>query len=309
MASPDCPPALEPTFWRIKNIRLAERDTALKWLHEHAILILETGAQGFSLVADGKNTLCATLTAGKERPILPNLSWLVDKEFIGFTPVYDPDDANVDIIAVTGLGGHALGSFRSTNKASVWLRDFAPEDIPRARIITYGYNTAVVASDNKQGVSQLAQTLSDGLRGFRKRTQTQHRPMIFFCHSLGGVVLKEALVYSSKAIEDEERELREVTTLTYGLMFMGVPNLGLQHKELATMVKGQANEEFIRNLLLTDGQPSQFLDSLTKEFLRLDKRRNLSFKIVSYYETRKSPTVEVSMAGGTLKQLRYDHTD
>lgn len=42
----------------------------------------------------------------------------MDETFIGFTPLSDPDDANVDIVAVTGQDGHALGSFRSGEKRS-----------------------------------------------------------------------------------------------------------------------------------------------------------------------------------------------
>ncbi|KAK6429616.1 hypothetical protein LTR95_014238 [Oleoguttula sp. CCFEE 5521] len=161
----------------------------------------------------------------------------------------DPDNANVDIIAVTGLSGHALGSFRSANGTSVWLRDFAPQDIPRARFITYGYDTAVVVSNNNQGVGELAHTLLDGLVSFRHRTQTQQRPLLFVCHSLGGVVLKEALVMSSKVTEPKHKRMLEVMTMTYGLILIGVPNLGLKHSQLETVVKGRANEGFVRDLL------------------------------------------------------------
>jgi hypothetical protein len=145
----------------------------------------------------------------------------VDNNFIGFTPLCDPKNAEVDIVAVTGLGGHALGSFRSTSGATVWLRDFAPQDVPQARFITYGYDTGLVASDNNQGVREIARTLLDSLVTFRQRTHTQKRPLLFVCHSLGGVVLKEALVMSSKAVEVKHKKLLEVTTVTYGLVFMG----------------------------------------------------------------------------------------
>jgi surfactin synthase thioesterase subunit len=228
--------------------------------------------------------------------------WHVDDDFIGFTPLSDPADATVDIVAVTGLGGHALGSFRSSGGASVWLRDFAPKDIPQARFITYGYNTAVATSDSNQGIRELAHTLLDGLANFRKRTQTQQRPLLFFCHSLGGVVLKEALVMSSKATGPEHKRQLEVMTMAYGLVFMGVPNLGLKHHQLKTMVEGRPNEDFVRDLLVrSDGEASQFLSYLTDEFVDLNKRRRLPFQIVSYYETVSSPTVVVSVPNSTLK--------
>jgi hypothetical protein len=295
MTSSRPPYSAKPQFWRIRNIKTSERDAATEWLREQVKELAITEGQGFSLAADSEQTLCATLTS-HERPTPSNRSWRVDKNFIGFTPLSDPEDANVDIIAVTGLGGHALGSFRSADGMSVWLRDFAPEDIPQARFITYGYDTGVVASDNNQGVHELAHTLLDGLAIFRQRTQTQQRPLLFICHSLGGVVLKEALVMSSKVVDAKRKKLLEVMTVTYGLVFMGVPNLGLKHNQLETVVKGRPNEGFVRDLLIrSDGEASQFLSYLTNEFSDLDRRRSLPFEIVSYYETVSSPTVVVSV--------------
>ena len=299
MTSPSPASSAKPAFWRIQNIKISEREAATEWLLSQTKEVAISEGQGFSLAADGERTLCATLTSHECRK--PNKrSWRVDKDFIGFTPLSDPDGANVDIVAVTGLGGHALGSFRSADGTSVWLRDFAPEDVPRARFITYGYDTAVVASDSNQGIRELAHTLLDELTEFRRSTQTQQRSLLFVCHSLGGVVLKEALVMSSKATEPKQKDWLEVVKVTYGLVFMGVPNLGLRHSQLETVVRGQANEAFIKDLLVkSDGQASQFLKYLTREFADLDRRRSLPFDIISYYETVSSPTIVVSMPSVT----------
>ena len=281
----------KPQFWRVRNIGNHERESAEKWLHDQVRESDVSEGAGYSLAADGEGTLCATVTS-RQRPLPRERSWRVDNDFVGFTPLCDPKDARVDIVAVTGLGGHALGSFRSTSGATVWLRDFAPRDIPRARFITYGYDTAVVASDSNQGIHELAHTLLDGLAIFRRRTGAQKRPLLFVCHSLGGVVLKEALIISSKATEPGQKEWLEVVEVTYGLVFMGVPNLGLRHNQLQVVVKAQPNEGFVRDLQVQpDGEASQFLSSLTREFSALDERRRPPFEIYSYYETMSSPTV------------------
>ena len=218
----------------------------------------------------------------------------MDQSFIGFTPLYDPADAVGDVVAVTGLGGHALGSFRSSDGTTVWLRDFGPSDIPKARWITYGYDSAIAASDSHQGVRELAHTFLDGLASFRRRTRTEGRPLCFVCHCLGGVVLKEALVMSSKVSEAKHIDLRRIEMCTYGLLLMGVPNLGLRHEQLSAIVDGQANAGFIRDLVVrSDGEASQYLQSLTREFADLDRRRTPSFEIISYYETRSSATAVV----------------
>lgn len=49
---------------------------------------------------------------------------------------------STSIIAVTGLGGHAYGSWSHSDER-MWLRDYLPKDAPNARILTYGYQSAL----------------------------------------------------------------------------------------------------------------------------------------------------------------------
>ena len=117
-------------------------------------------------------------------------------------------------------------------------------------------------------------------------------------------MLKEALVMSSKLADAKQKKLLEVMTVTYGLIFMGVPNLGLKHNQLEIVVKGRRNERFVKDLLVdSDGEASQILSHLTSEFSDLDKRRSLPFEIVSYYETVSSPTLVVSVPHHTLMHI------
>jgi hypothetical protein len=291
MSSPLSQPSVKPDFWRIQNIKTSERDVAQEWLRGQVKELGIPENQGFSLAADSERTLCATLTSRGE-PTPPEAYWRADKDFIGFTPLSDPDDANVDVVTITGLGGHALGSFQSKDGASVWLRDFAPKDIPQARFITYGHDTAAIKSDSDQGIRELAHTLLDRLAIFRRRTNTQQRPICFVCHSLGGIVLKEALVISNKATGLMHRELHEVMRNTHGLVLIGVPNLGLRYEQLWTILGGETNESLVRELLVrSDGEPSQFLNVLTKEFSDIAIDRQAPFEITSYYETLRSPTI------------------
>jgi hypothetical protein len=46
------------------------------------------------------------------------------------------------IIAITGLDGHAYGSWKAKgNLGRMWLRDFFSKDLPRCRTMVYGYNS------------------------------------------------------------------------------------------------------------------------------------------------------------------------
>ncbi|KAI6623869.1 hypothetical protein MCOR14_009446 [Pyricularia oryzae] len=89
-------------------------------------------------------------------------------KFEGITPLYDgKDDADVDVIAVPGLGSHALGSWKSPNSDDVWLRDFLPEDVPNIRVLLYGYDTTLVNSRSKQSIEGLGVTFLEQVIAFR----------------------------------------------------------------------------------------------------------------------------------------------
>ena len=78
----------------------------------------------------------------------------------------------VSIVAVTGLAGHAYGSWRHRDTKSMWLHDFLPDttDIKgRVRIMIYGYNTAIQKSNSRStsGIMDFAEDLISRLKTAR----------------------------------------------------------------------------------------------------------------------------------------------
>ena len=115
----------------------------------------------------------------------------------------------------------------------------------------------------------------------------------------------QALVIASKNADKSAQfmSLQENSDLfksCYALVFFGVPNLGLRHEQLATIVGGQANEELIRSLVVSrDIEPSQYLDRLHKDF-----QQSFTFAdspLVLFFETKPTKTVE-QVAPGVWKQ-------
>ncbi|KKP02575.1 hypothetical protein THAR02_05307 [Trichoderma harzianum] len=164
---------------------------------------------------------------------------IVDLNFFGLTPLADPlQNTLVDIIAVTGLAGHAFGSWKSKNKPDMWLRDFLPASIPSARVLTYGYNTKLPGSRSKSSILELSRKLLESIKTARDEN-TKHRPLILIGHSLGGLVVKHALVQASEGSEDDLAVFRSC----YAILLFAVPNRGLDNLSLKSMVKGQPNED------------------------------------------------------------------
>lgn len=78
-----------------------------------------------------------------------------------------------------------------------------------------------------------------------------------------------------------------------GLVFFGVPNYGLRNEQLQTIVEGQPNEALIRDLVVDDdSEPSRFLKRISEQFA---ESLGGHCPMVCFYETRRSPTVEVSV--------------
>ncbi|KAK1533432.1 hypothetical protein CPAR01_10140 [Colletotrichum paranaense] len=189
---------------------------------------------------------------------------IFDTHFSGFTPLQRTVDesCNVDVIAMSGLGGHAFGSFKERGGPFMWLRDALPSDFPNARILIYGYDTQLVQSRSFQNLSDLGRALQIDLRGIRTIVR-----------------MKEEIHEAHASILDS----------ISGFMFFGVPHQGLAIESLVPLVKNQPN----RSLLESLNKNSALLQRLEKEFNNVISAKRPS--IVSFYETEKSPTaIEVN---------------
>jgi len=99
----------------------------------------------------------------------------LDVHFKGMTVLYDPvhvdaGPAVADIIALPGLGSHALGAWKSPTGHDVWLRDLLPKDEKLARTIIYGYDTDLSKGANwKNTIYELANSMLDSLQRVRDK--------------------------------------------------------------------------------------------------------------------------------------------
>ena len=87
-----------------------------------------------------------------------------DQSFHGLTQLYNPTvdstETTADVAATTGPDGHAHGSWNGGDPKRMWLRDFLSKDLPRCRVMTYGYNSKL----SNPGLH----TIADFGRGLRK---------------------------------------------------------------------------------------------------------------------------------------------
>ncbi|KFZ19928.1 hypothetical protein V501_00400 [Pseudogymnoascus sp. VKM F-4519 (FW-2642)] len=201
----------------------------------------------------------------------------IDDHFDGPTVLSSPlpSDHEVDCLAISGLGGHAFGSFKEKDGSYMWLCDDLPYHLATARIIIYGYESQLHGSQSFQGLEALASNLRALLRDI-----TEKKPLFFIAHSLGGLIVKEAIIQ----IRDESHNGFDTLNLIYGALFFGVPNQGIDITSLIPMVKSQFNQSFLHSL-------STMSDLLLKQCREFPQAFNFpESRIMCFYETLASPT-------------------
>lgn len=106
-------------------------------------------------------------------------------------------------------------------------------------------------------------------------------------------MIKEKLTEKFKAIckmaKSEEQDQNCDARCVYGLVFFGVPHLGIRIEHWLPMVKNQPNQALIQHLR----PDSDYLRVLGEDFA-FHFRRYSNSKILSIYETKTTKTATVS---------------
>ncbi|KAK4209931.1 ankyrin repeat protein [Rhypophila decipiens] len=197
----------------------------------------------------------------------------------------------VDIIAVHGLNGDTFATW-THNNGNLWLKDFLPGDLPGCRVFTYGYPSQIW-SESIAGVRVYAGRLLDSLREIQETDRDKGiRRVIFVCHSLGGIVCKQALV---TAHEETSNPLN--TTLLRsiaGIVFLGTPHRGSASGSLGSIVGNIINVALGTKVLRTDNLELLKTGSTALQDLSESVRdRLVDLKIVSFFETEPEPIMKI----------------
>ncbi|KAJ5835667.1 hypothetical protein N7447_001693 [Penicillium robsamsonii] len=208
----------------------------------------------------------------------------------GLKTLHEPKDAIVDIVFVHGLTGNRETTWTFKPTRQFWPQKFLPEDLPNAHIITFGYDGDIVGALKVAGSNTLrdhGKTLAHELAVSRKRSRSNHRPLIFVAHSLGGLVTEQALLVCRGSAQ---QYYKDVLDSTAAIAFMGTPHLGsnkaawaLPLTRLANVLR-TANKEIVQAL----APGSEMLANLQQEFHSMleDYRQNYNktIEMFCFYE-------------------------
>ncbi|KAL4913296.1 hypothetical protein BDW62DRAFT_192757 [Aspergillus aurantiobrunneus] len=201
----------------------------------------------------------------------------VHLEFPFLEEVYTPSGSpRIDFIFVHGLNPHARNDHPfqtwTHENGTFWPRDYLPRDIPDTRVFIYGYNSTVTDARTMStaSIKDHADTLLNLLDMERKEQMAARAPkIIWICHSLGGLVVKQALLNAH-----EDRKYTSIRTDTCGLVFFGTPHRGAKGVELGKIAanvakfisRGNAKNDLLHcleaNSLFTRQMSSRFKQQL-----------------------------------------------
>jgi hypothetical protein len=182
------------------------------------------------------------------------------------------------------------GSLQDTSV--FWPGQFLPEDFPTARIMTYGYDSHI--SHFFKGPATQSHILAQGrdllnrLERCRRDAEFRpiQRPIIFIAHSLGGIIVKEALRQSKGAVGYQENQA-DIYQSTRAIIFLGTPHRGASIAEWGEIVRRivtslgfNTNDQLLRGLQ-PDSEP---LEDLRIEFGKMLNEKK--WRVYSFQETK-----------------------
>ncbi|KAL8941796.1 MAG: hypothetical protein Q9216_002034 [Gyalolechia sp. 2 TL-2023] len=174
--------------------------------------------------------------------------------------VQGSEPVQADLVFVHGLRGDRIRTWE-VDKV-FWPRDLLPAELPNARIMSYGYDVDVMnffSNASQSSIFQHALNLLEDLQRKRKTAGEKRRPIIFIGHSLGCLVIKDALCRSHE-YKSNGRNPRATAIIgfTYGIAFLGTPHRGGNHTSWAKIATNFAT------VVLKDHN-AKVIDAFTKD--------------------------------------------
>ena len=216
-----------------------------------------------------------------------------------------PDCANHDIIVacipptysafssvvlVHGLNGHPEATWTTSDAPHVfWPSQLLPESLDQlpVRVFVYGYNAQVYSFAGSHPTSDdilhHAQTLITTVVSERGPAAEQ-RPIIWICHSLGGILVKKMLELSRSITSTDIYDQRSLYVSTYAIIFLGTPHFGSDLAKWGTMAEAMCRTMLPKKLLDTEPglintlrTQSETLQNINASFANIQARFQLAF--------------------------------
>lgn len=196
--------------------------------------------------------------------------------------------------------------FNSSSRDVFWP-SLLPPILPGAQILTWGYDADVsrfLGSSGQNTVHQHAMSLLSDIADARQ--EGLRLPIIFVCHSLSGIIVKDALTQS---VATEGTRLKDIAPATFGIMFLGTPHRGSKSASLGRYtynITRVATKRPNIKLLMALERNSEVLDRVTDAFNQMLLKTEIRlYSFREEPETRKMLIFNTIVSGLRFHVLMY----
>ncbi|KAK3385254.1 hypothetical protein B0H63DRAFT_543518, partial [Podospora didyma] len=131
--------------------------------------------------------------------------------------------------------GREDGEALPPSKDVYWPADLVPRTLPSSRVLTYGYDTNIKhwikGQVSTKTVRDHGWDLVSSLEAIRRSQEETQRPLLFVAHSLGGLIVKEAL-RKARDCASIKPHIHSIFEATAGVIFFGTPHRGADPRSL-----------------------------------------------------------------------------
>lgn len=153
--------------------------------------------------------------------------------------------------------------------------------------MVYGYDADVTSFTDSVSTDKNhnhAKHLVAELVANRRIRKASERPIIFVAHSLGGLVVKRALIYLSEICGIYTKHLRSIYVSTFGILFLGNPHKGSDIAEWGSRLEWICSVALPSKLVDTQPQlvdalkkNNETLQNIDRQFIQLMNRFHVYF--------------------------------
>ncbi|KAK3317310.1 Alpha/Beta hydrolase protein [Cercophora scortea] len=219
-----------------------------------------------------------------------------------------------NLVLVHGLNGDRIQTWTHDRTGVCWPRDLLPAKLPLTRVLSFGFNADIYGNTSVEGIRGNARALLSRLIDERDDVDSYDRPIVFVAHSLGGLIVKQALRFAHN-----ETTYQSLATSTRGLLFYGTPHAGSSTdrwlqlaRSFAPLHPPKSKSHILSPFHRLPSPLVQALESnstdiadICEDFRHLARR----YAIISFYETHAWPGTRAPIVDRMSALMMLDHED